>query len=452
MGALSLDELRADIDRGAVDTVLLALVDMPGRLKGKRFDARHFIDRVVPEGAGMCAYVLATDVDMRPVDGFSLASWDTGYGDMRLTPDPRAVHRLPWWPGTALVHADADLDGRPVPVSPRRLLRERLARLAEHGLTAGVGLETEFVLYRGRYADVADGRLPEPVAPRNRDCALDHDPLTDRFLRALHRGLREAGLPLEAAKTEGAAGQVEITFPYGDALAACDGHTVFKHGARVLGERLGTVPSFMAAPATGVASGLHLHLSLWREGRPVLADADGSPTALAAHAVAGLLTALPELAPLYAPTVNSYKRYVERSFAPTRFSWGVDNRTCAVRIAGRGPGRHLEIRLPGADANPYLALTAALAAIEHGIDHRLKPPPPCVGDGYREEAGPPVPRTLAAAAEALGTGPLARELLGPAVAGHYAHAARVEAEALAGSAGLGAEVSDAERERWFGRA
>ncbi|MBZ4318418.1 glutamine synthetase family protein [Streptomyces huiliensis] len=447
-GRLTPDELREEVRRGRIDTVALALVDMQGRLKGKRYDAGHFVEKVVDGGSDLCAYALATDVDMRPLPGYALSSWDTGYGDLHLTPDPETVRVLPWWPGTALVHTNATLDGRPVAVAPRELLRRELGLLAERGLSARTGLETEFVLYEGSYELAAAGRAGlRPVTGRNRDLSLDHDDRTDTFLRALGSAMRGAGLPLEAAKTEAGPGQVEITFPYGEALTACDGHVLFKHAARHLGTRAGLAPSFMAVPAPGVGSGLHLHLSLWAGDEPVVPDAGGGLSATGRHAVAGLLTALPELAPLYAPNVNSYRRYVPESFAPTAFTWGHDNRTCAVRVVGRGKGLHLEIRLPGADANPYLALAAALAAIRHGLDHTLEPPPAVTGSAYGQDA-PPVPAGLAEAVARFRAGALARKLLTDEVVDHYARAAEVELEAL-GAAAEADEVTDDEVRRWW---
>ncbi|MER5786537.1 glutamine synthetase family protein [Streptomyces mobaraensis] len=447
-GRLTPDELREEVRLGRVETVALALVDMQGRLKGKRYDAGHFVEKVVDGGSQMCAYALATDVDMRPLPGYALSSWDTGYGDLHLTPDPDTLRLLPWWPGTALVHADATIDGRPVAVAPREMLRRELGLLAERGLGVRAGLETEFALYEGSYGLAAAGRAGlRPVTGRNRDLALDHDDRTDTFLHGLGAAMRGAGLPLEAAKTEAGPGQVEITFPYGEALAACDGHVLFKHAVRHLGTRAGLAPTFMAVPAPGVGSGLHLHLSLWSGDEPVVPDAGGGLSATGRHAVAGLLAALPELTPLYAPNVNSYRRYVSESFAPTAFTWGFDNRTCAVRVVGRGRGLHLEIRLPGADANPYLALTAALAAIRHGLDHTLEPPPAVTGSAYGQDA-PPVPAGLAEALDRFRAGALARELLTEEVAAHYARAAEVEVEAL-GAVAEAEEVTDEEVRRWW---
>ena len=443
------DELRAQVAAGQVDAVLLAVVDGPGRLKGKEYDARFFLDWMADPAATaeMCAYVFATDIAMTPVDGFALTSWAEGYGDLRLTPDLGTARRLPWLPRTAIVLADAlDRDGGLLPVAPRTVLRRELDLLAGLGYELRAGLETEFILYHGTAGQLAarDFRLLRPVTWDNRDYALDFpQPLAD-FTRRLREVLAQAGLPVEAVKTEGAPGQVEITFPYGDPQAACAGHVLFKHAVRVVAERHGLAATFMAAPEDGTGSGLHLHLSLWQGDRPAFAPGPGQRLApVAGHAVAGLLEALPQLAPLYAPNVNSYKRYADHSFAPTRMVWGFDNRSCAVRAVGHGSGTHLEVRLPGADANPYLALAAAVAAIRHGLEHELKPSEPSVGDGYQELNAPPVPRALEDALAAFEAGPLAARLLGEQVAGHYAAAARIE------SAHHRRQVTDVERSRGF---
>ncbi|WP_405526757.1 glutamine synthetase family protein [Streptomyces canus] len=424
------EDLRHLVERGAVTSVLLAVPDMQGRLKGKRYDAAHFLASVATGGADMCAYVFATDVGMRPLDGFALASFDTGYGDMGLLPDPGSVYQLAWMPRTALVLADAiGHDGQPVAVAPRQILWQQLARLASRGITAQVGLETEFVLCHQEYADVAEtGSIEiEPVDTENRDYSLDYPRVMDRFLTDLQECLAGAGRPIEAIKLESAPGQVEITFPYGDPMAAADTHLLLKHAARTIGEQSCLVPTFMAAPATGVGSGFHIHLSFVHDGAPRFAETGGRMPDAARHVIAGLLDVLPHLAVLYAPTVNSYKRFVPGSFAPVNFTWGRDNRTCAIRVVGRGDNLHLEIRLPGADANPYLALAAVLAAAQHGLDHKLDPPHPCVGNAFAETGAPPVPGSLEEALAALDSSPLpASDLLTPAGVEHYTNAARHE--------------------------
>lgn len=447
-GLLAAEEFRALVDAGRIDTVLLALPNLQGQLKGKRYAARHFADQVARGGADMCAYVLATDVDMTPLD-FELASWETGFADLRTVPDLSTLRALPHARRTALVFADAvHPDGSPVELAPRQMLRGQLDRLAGHGLAVKAGLETEFVLCHGTYeqAQQAGFRGLRPVTADNLDYTLRHPAPLTRFFDRVQGALDGAGTPVEAVKTEGAPGQVEITFPYGDPMRAADGHVVFKQVVRDVAERCRMAPTFMASPETGVGNGFHLHLSLWQEGRSVLTVPDGDPSGTAHRAVAGLLHGLPELAPLYAPTVNSYKRFAPHSFAPDRFTWGMDNRTCAVRVLGHGGEVHLEVRVPGADANPYLALAAAVAAICHGLEDRLELPPACDGDGYRADRGTPVPATLDQALAAFRDSQTAHKAFGSDVVAHYAHAAQVEIDQIR------RQVTDVELARGFARA
>jgi len=448
-GLLTLDELRALAVSGRITTVRLALPDMQGRLKGKDYPAGHFIQHIADSGAEFCGYLLATDVDMRPVDGYALASWQTGYGDLTVRPDLTTIRHLPWMPRTAMVLADAfHSEGLPVEVSPRRMLRRQLDQLAARGITGAVGLEAEFVLYRGTAAEAEQTgyRNLHPVTGHNIDYALDHPRPLRRFLRELPIALAGADLPLESVKTEGAAGQVEVTFRYGDPMKAADAHLLLKQAVKVVAERQEMAPTFMAAPATGVGSGLHVHLSLWREGEALFADVDGQLSPLAHQVIGGLLDAMPHLALLYAPTVNAYKRYAARSFAPTYLTWGYDNRTCAVRVVGHGDGLHLEVRFPGADANPYLALTAILAAAQHGIDHDLDPGKPYTGDAYQAPDETRIhPRALEEALECFDGVTLAAELLTDEVVRHYARAAEIEIETHR------RHVTDLDRQRGFSR-
>ncbi|MGW3493129.1 glutamine synthetase family protein [Streptomyces sp. NPDC001020] len=447
---LSLSDFRNLVKAGAIDTVLLAIPDLQGRLKGKRYDANHFLKRVVHHGAEVCAYVLATDADMSPADGFALTSWETGYQDLSVRPDLSTLRVVPWLPRTVVVLGDAvHHDGAPIGVAPRRILHQQLTRLSRHGLHAKVGMETEFVLYKGTYTDAEQAAYQGllPLTTENLDYALDHDPMSDRFLRRLQRALSGAGMPVEAIKTEAGPGQVEVTFPYGDALAACDQHPLFKHAVRTLGLHARLAPTFMAAPETGRANGLHVHVSLWSKTVSQL-NAPGSEHELSPigqHAIAGLLAGLPELGPFYAPNVNSYKRFTHGSFAPTTFTWGRDNRTCAVRVVGRGEGLHLEIRVPGADVNPHLALSAVLAAIDHGLERKLTLGPKATGNAYNL-AATPVPPTLGHALTAFQNSALAQEAFGVEAVEHYACLARLE---LAHDERT---VTDAERRRWLARA
>ncbi|WP_406469910.1 glutamine synthetase family protein [Streptomyces sp. NBC_01615] len=448
-GLLTREELGTLVQNREIDTVMLGVPDMLGRLKGKNLDALHFLTQL-PAGPEMCAYVLATDHNMTPLPGYELTGWHNGFGDLRVSPDLNTIRRLSYLPGTVLVHGDAaHHDGRLVDVAPRQILREQLKALADHGLEARVGIEGEFVLYKGTATQVrrAGYRGLTPVSPHNLDYSLDRPPALSAFFHDIQDALREAGAPVEAIKTEGAPGQIEVTWPYGDPIRACDAHTVYKHAVRHIAAQHRMTPTFMATPQTGIGSGLHLHVSLWHDGEPVF---DMEPRGvLPQHlgsSIAGLIAALPHVGPLYAPTPNSYKRYVSHSFAPTHYTWGPDNRTCAIRVVGRHENTHLEVRLPGADANPYLALAATIAAILHGITQRPKLPEPYTGDAY-EALGPlPVPRTLDEALTDFKDSEIALHAFGESVVRHYARAAEAEIEALHG------HVTDAERERGFDRA
>lgn len=447
--AVPVEVLKKTVKDGSVDTVVCAVVDPHGRLVGKRFDARHFLRQVVPHGAEMCAYLLSSAVDMNPAPANSgLASMESGFPDFHVVPDLPTLKIVPWVPRTAIVLVDAMSEhGEPAALNPREILRRQLARLAAHGLHADVGVETEFVLYQGTHAPArtVGGHELAPVTAPGGDYGLHQPPRVARYFHRLQQTLAGAGMPVEAVKGEAAAGQFEVTFPHGDALEACDQHVVFKHAAQTLARRAGMEATFMAAPQAGVGSGLHLHVSLTRAGTAVFAHGDGgvlSPTA--ERAVAGLLDMLPELAVLYAPNTNSYKRYVPGSFAPTRMVWGIDNRTCAVRVVGHGPSLRTEIRVPGADANPYLALAAVIAAIVHGLEHEgLDTPPRWRGNAHSIRDEPGLPASLDEAIPFLADSVLAEKAFGEEVVSGLLHLARAELEHQQ------ATVTDAEQARWF---
>ncbi|MET8630763.1 glutamine synthetase family protein [Kitasatospora sp. NPDC004669] len=438
------------VDAFGLDTVLLAAVDVQGRLKGKAFDATVLVERlrsnrISPE---MCGYVIGTDLGMTPQDRGTF-SWESGFGDIALAPDLDRARVLPWEPGTAVVFAHPVDGDRPHPLAPATILTEQLDQLQGLGYEVRVGVETEFAVYESTGADAAAAgwRRLHPVTWDNRDYALDRTTAAAGFSRSLRQALARAGLPVEAVKLESAPGQIEVTFPYGPAREACEQHVLFKHAARALADRQGMAATFMAAPADGVGSGMHLHLSLWAGGEPLIARAE-DPHALSElgeRAVAGLLEVLPATAPMWAPYVNSYKR-LGGPFAPSRIAWGRDNRSCAVRVVGHGPGLHLEVRLPGADANPYLALAAAVAAVRHGVTCDLKPGEPVTGDAGWDEDLPEVPRHAWDAIKAFETSPLACALLGEYVVAHLASLARLDVDHHA------ARVTDVELARGFAQA
>ncbi|MFJ8141122.1 glutamine synthetase family protein [Streptomyces sp. NPDC096013] len=421
-GVLSEQSLRDFVEARRITEIVLGVPDMQGRLKGKIFSAPVFLERMTG-GAEMCSYLLATDSDMTPLDGFDLTSWKRGFGDFLVTPDWETARVLPTRRGTALVLGTAvGDDGTPVRVDPRHMLRTQLSRMSELGYGVQAGVESEFVLF----SKEASGLVP--AWSENLDYGLEQPPAVSDFFRRLDDAMTEAGIDYESVKLEGAPGQAEVSFVYGDPVAVSDGYSVFQLIARDIAGRDGLVPAFMAAPQTGIGSGLHLHLSLWNEhGDPGFhhSRAQGPPP-LMTHAIAGLLSLLPHLAPLYWPTANSYKRLRPHSFAPTRYTWGTDHRGCAVRVTGHGPSARLEVRLAGSDANAYLALAAYIAAMAHGIEEKLTPRPACEGDAYQDTSTMPVYADLAEAVQHFEHSTIAHSQLGQDVVDHYARAARAE--------------------------
>ncbi|MFK0284231.1 glutamine synthetase family protein [Streptomyces sp. NPDC090499] len=439
-GLISQDDLREVVKQGHIRTVMTVVPDMLGRLKGKRAAGLALFERL-DEGDGVrvgeaCSYILTANAHMEALPGFDLTSWHDGFHDMGVNADWTSARVLPHMPDLALVHCDAvDTDGAPIEVAPRQMLRRQMERLSELGYEPKVAWESEFVLYNG----------DQPVVNRNGDYDLDHPPRLGDVLGHLEGALPDAGIEVEAFKQEGAPGQVEATFPKSGVMLACDNFTVFKHVVKHMARRHGLTASFMAAPVTGVASGLHLNLSLWHDEQPLFAmpSPRALPTETMGYSIAGLIAAVPHLMPLFAGNTNAYKRYaLPHAFAPQFANWGPDNRGCAIRVAGHGTSSRLEIRLAGADANPYLVAAASLAAIAHGLDEKLAVPSPCLGDGYGSDAFTPLPRDLAEALTGFRHGVMARDLLGLPIVAHYGRAAQVEIDEQH------REVTDVERRRF----
>jgi glutamine synthetase len=375
-GRLTVDDLRAEVEAGRVDTVLLAMTDMQGRLQGKRLDAGAFVREIAEHGAEGCHYLLAVDIDMNTLPGFAMSGWDSGYGDFVFRPDMATIRRLPWLPGTALVIADLEWqDGSPVVASPRQVLRRQLDRLAERGWTANIGSELEFMLFRDSYDEARAKRYHDlaPANPYNVDYSIFGTTIVEDVIRPIRRHMANAGLVVEDSKGECNFGQHEVNFRYSDALTMADNHTVYKNGAKEIAHAHGYALSFMAKYDEREGNSCHIHCSLWDKDGTAFADGDGHQTDLFRRFLAGQLAGTRELTLLFAPNVNSYKRYAWGSFAPTTLAWGVDNRTCAFRVVGHGPGLRVESRLAGADTNPYLAFAAIIAAGLHGIEHDLGP-------------------------------------------------------------------------------
>jgi len=446
---LTLDRLRSLVASGEVDTVVVALTDMQGRLQGKRCAARYFLDVVVPHSAEACNYLLAVDVDMNTVDGYEMSSWEAGYGDFVLKPDMNTLRLLPWHEGTALVLCDLEwADGRPVVASPRQILRRQIDRLAERGLVPHVGTELEFIAFKDSYEQAWDKAYHElaPVNQYNVDYSLLGTGRVETLLRALRNGMTGAGLYVESAKGECNLGQHEIAFRYADALTTCDNHSVYKTGAKEIADQHGVSLTFMAKFDQREGNSCHIHISLRSaEDRPILAgDRPHGFSPTMEHFIAGLLACQEELTYFFAPNINSYKRFVAGSFAPTAIAWGEDNRTCALRVVGHGESLRVENRVPGGDVNPYLAVAALIAGGLHGIENELPLEPAFVGNAYDSDR-PRVPANLRDATRLLAGSKVAREAFGDDVVEHYLNAAGVELDAFE------AAVTDWERFRGFER-
>jgi glutamine synthetase len=447
-GMLTVGELRSAVDTGSVHTVLLVLVDMQGRLQGKRCSARYFLAEVLGHGAEACNYLLAVDVEMNTVDGYPLTSWEQGYGDFEMVPDLATLRLVPWQPGCALVFADLRLtSGEPVAPSPRQILRRQRDRLAERGWYAIAGTELEFIVYTDSYEDAwrAGYRDLIPSNLYNLDYSILGTSRVAPLLDAITAGMTGAGLYVESVKGECNYGQQEITFRFDEVLATADNHALYKNGAKEIAAAQGCSLTFMAKIDEREGNSCHLHLSL-RDGAdaPVLAGPSDDLSTVGEHFLAGQLAGLRELTLLFAPNINSYKRFARGSFAPTSVAWGLDNRTCALRLVGRGPSLRSENRLPGGDVNPYLGLSAAIASGLYGIEHELALPEPITGNAYTSNAET-VPTTLREALARWESSELAVQCFGEDVVAHYANMARVELAAFEST------VTDWEKRRGFER-
>ncbi|MFD3452165.1 glutamine synthetase family protein [Streptomyces sp. NPDC058691] len=450
---LSTHDLRRLVDTGEVDTVVVAFADMQGRLQGKRFAARHFLDDVLEHGTEGCNYLLAVDADMNTVDGYALSSWERGYGDFALHPDLDTLRRTPWDAGTALVIADLrllDHDAAPVGPSPRQILRRQLERLAERGWTAYAGTELEFIVFKDTYEQAWNSGYRDltPANQYNVDYSLLGTGRIEPLLRRIRNEMGAAGMRVESAKGECNLGQHEIAFRYDEALVTCDQHSVYKTGAKSIAAQEGYSLTFMAKYNEREGNSCHIHLSLRDEdGTPVFAGEEpGAMSETMRHFLAGQLAALRDFSLLYAPNINSYKRFRPGSFAPTAVAWGPDNRTCALRVVGHSPAAlRLENRVPGGDVNPYLAVAGMVAAGLYGVENKLALPEPVTGNAYAADGVAHVPTTLREAAALWQDSPIARAAFGDEVVEHYANMARVEQDAY------DTAVTDWERYRSFER-
>jgi glutamine synthetase len=450
---LDIEALRRAVAAGEIDTVLGCMVDMQGRLMGKRFQAEYFLDSGQHE-THCCNYLLADDIDMEPVPGYAAASWTQGYGDFVLRPDLATLRRVPWLEGTALVLCDVlDHHGAELPHSPRALLRRQVARLSERGWRGMFASELEFYLFDESFEAIHARNYAQPKTAGHyiEDYNILQTTREEPVMRALRRHLQAAGIEVENSKGEWGPGQEEINVRYCEALEMADRHVLIKHAAKEIAMAQGKAVTFMAKWRLDLAgSSSHIHNSLWDAdgNKPLFFDADAEfgMSALMRSWVAGQLKYARDITVFLAPYINSYKRFQAGTFAPTRAVWSRDNRTAGFRLCAEGTkGIRIECRIGGADLNPYLAFAALIAAGLAGIDEGLELSAPFAGDAYHGAALPEVPRTLRAATDALRVSTLLRDAFGDQVVEHYVHTAEWE------QAEYDRRVTDWELQRGFER-
>jgi glutamine synthetase len=422
---LTIEELRDQVERGEIDTVVAAFTDMQGRLLGKREHAEFFLEESAEHGVEGCNYLLALDMEMDPQAGYAMASWEQGYGDFVLTPDLSTLRRIPWLEGTALVLCDVGWDdGSPVVASPRQVLRTQVERARALGYEPMMGSELEFYLLKESYEEAHAKHYREltPSVPYILDYHILATTYDEPLIRHIRNSMAGAGIQIESSKGEAWPGQQEINLRYADALTMADNHTVYKNGAKEIAHQNDCSITFMAKPDHGwIGSSCHIHSSLWQDG----ANAFDGESEVFRRYLAGWIACLRELALFLAPTINSYKRYTAGSWAPTSLAWGHDNRTCGFRIVGHGRSQRVETRIPGGDVNPYLAFAALIAAGLYGIEQELELPEPLEGNAYESDAER-FPHALREAIDALEHGSMARSALGDEVVDHYLNYGRVE--------------------------
>jgi len=439
-------ELEQMVQSGAVETVIAAFTDQYGRLMGKRFDAGFFIEAVAQGGTHACNYLLTVDMEMDPTPGYQFANWELGYGDFHLVPDLTTLKILSWQERTAFVHcsvADEKTHG-PVTVAPRSILVKQLENAAAAGYEALGASELEYFIYRESYKKAAKKGYAslEPLGWYLEDYNLLQGTRQEFFTREVRRHLKASGFAVESSKGEWGLGQHEVNVKYSEVLAMADNHALLKQCMKEIADQTGVSVTFMAKPHHGQAgSSCHIHLSLRKDGRNAFAENDD----VFRWFLGGWMAHACEMMVFYAPTINSYKRFEDMSWAPTRIAWSRDNRTAGFRVVGHGPSLRIECRIPGADANPYLAFAASLASGLDGIRNKIEPPPVFEGDVYAARTLPRVPYTLEHAVDLFAASAFAREQFGAEVVEHYTHFFRTEQKAFE------RVVTDWERRRYFER-
>jgi glutamine synthetase len=453
-GTLTLNQLQEAVANSRIDTVIVGLVDLQGRIVGKRIPAEFFLTDIVEPGMHFCKYLLGTEMEMTTPSGYRMMSWEEGYGDWTARPDLSTIRELPWLPGTVLILSDVyDHDGNLVAISPRQVLAQQVERARKLGFEPIMATELEFYLWRETY-ESAQAKGYHDLRQSGtylEDYHFLQSTTFEPFYRQVRQQMQGAGIPLISAKGEAGPGQYEMNWLHGPAITAGDYHAVFKHGLKEIALQHDLAVTFMAKPDHRYAgSSCHVHVSLLdrNSGKNVFASEGDNYVELSSVGqsfLAGQLALARDMTLLYAPTVNSYKRYAAASWAPVNVAWAYDNRTCGLRLVGQGQSLHVENRLPGADANPYLVLAGILAAGLWGVEHQLPCPPEYHGNAYNDPNLPRVPTRLTEAIELFEQSPAAKSAFGEDVVAHYLNAGRVEQEAY------DAVVTSWERERYFER-
>jgi glutamine synthetase len=451
---LSLEQLRGLVAQELIETVIVGFTDHYGRLVGKRYDAEMFVEEVYNHGTHGCDYLLTTDMEMEPVPGYQFANWELGYGDFHLVPDLHTLRTASWLEKTALVLCDVQNEKahEPVSVAPRSILRKQIEAARAAGFGSFAASELEYYLFQNSYRDAAAGGWCslEPAGWYLEDYHILQGTRTEPYTAAVRHHLRHSGVPVENSKGEWGLGQHELNVRYAEALEMADRHVVYKQCLKEVAEQQGLSVTFMAKFAADRAgSSCHIHFSLWRDGKNAFAgDNEFGPVKCSdafRYFLGGWMAHVPDVMPFYAPTVNSYKRYVDASWAPTRLAWSYDNRTGGFRVVGHDQSLRIECRIPGADCNPYLAFAASLASGLDGIANRIEPPDCFVGDIYAARYLPRVPFTLAEATHQFAESDFTKRVFGADVVEHYAHFFRTE------QAAFNSAVTDWERKRYFER-
>ena len=431
---LTLETLKGQVSSGAIDTVLVCLVDMQGRLMGKRFHAGHFVAGAWEE-THCCNYLLATDLEMATPEGYASTSWESGYGDYVMKPDLATLRLVPWLEGTAMVLCDV-LDHHTheeIPHSPRAILKKQVKRLEAMGYTPMMATELEFFLFEKSFDEIRKGGFRDlaPISGYNEDYHILQTTKEEHVMRPIRNHLWDAGLPVENSKGEAETGQEELNIKYAHAMDTAEYHTIAKHAVKEIAWQQGHAVTFLPKwHHDKVGSSSHVHQSLWVDGKPAFFDADDAlgMSDLMKSYMAGLLKYAPDYTYFMAPYINSYKRFMKGTFAPTRIIWSVDNRTAGYRLCGDGSKAiRVECRIPGSDMNPYLAMAGMLAAGIAGIEEGLSLQEPTKGDVYQGDTGM-IPGNLVAAREALKGSDMLRAAMGDEVVDHYTRAAEVEIE------------------------